>query len=313
MPHLPTDISSIKLKVSTFEQTFEQEISSASLGNNSIQINQVIKSAFNNSPAGTIFNPSIAVTYSNGLSIVEVSGTPYVPPPPPSFTLANLLARYDASVASSYTLSGSNVTQWNDLTENGHHLIANGTGPTLTTINSLPAFNFNYAHGLVTSDVPKTKKVTVFIIIKYSSNISAYGTYIQHGNRDWDWSIRNSFDWSSLNPSSNLVINSNGDNSSPTLGFVNGLNYIFVARLNDSSREIWRYSDSPTAPTEYASATGTTNALYDSGYTKKIYVGKSEVDEACNGNIGEILYYNESLSDADVSANLLYLRNKWFS
>ena len=61
MPHLPAGISSMKLKVSTFEQ----EISSASLGNNSIQINEQIKNAFNNQPAGTIFNPSIAVTYSD--------------------------------------------------------------------------------------------------------------------------------------------------------------------------------------------------------------------------------------------------------
>jgi hypothetical protein len=51
----------MKLKVSTFEQ----EISSASLGSNSIQINEQIKNAFNNQPAGTIFNPSIAVTYSD--------------------------------------------------------------------------------------------------------------------------------------------------------------------------------------------------------------------------------------------------------
>ena len=42
MPNLPVGISSMKLKVSTFEQ----EISSASLGNNSIQINEEIKTSF---------------------------------------------------------------------------------------------------------------------------------------------------------------------------------------------------------------------------------------------------------------------------
>ena len=58
----PNGISSMKLKVSTFEQ----EISSASLGNNVIQItNENIKNAFNNSPPGTIFNPSISVTYDD--------------------------------------------------------------------------------------------------------------------------------------------------------------------------------------------------------------------------------------------------------
>ena len=87
MSSLPVGISSMKLKVSTFEQ----DISSASLGSNSIQINEEIKNAFNNQPAGTIFNPSIAVTYDSAVfpSVSEIL-TPtvipnYVPrPTPPS-------------------------------------------------------------------------------------------------------------------------------------------------------------------------------------------------------------------------------------
>ena len=90
----PNGISSMKLKVSTFEQ----EISSASLGNNVIQItNENIKNAFNNSPPGTIFNPSISVTYNDSAfpSVTQVT-TPtvipnYVPriPLPPLSLLAN--------------------------------------------------------------------------------------------------------------------------------------------------------------------------------------------------------------------------------
>jgi surface protein len=92
MSSLPVGISSMKLKVSTFEQ----EISSASLGNNSIQINEEIKNAFNNQPVGTIFNPSIAVRYdSTVLPYVSEILTPtvipsYVPRPPPP--LLSLLA-----------------------------------------------------------------------------------------------------------------------------------------------------------------------------------------------------------------------------
>ena len=89
MPHLPAGISSMKLKVSTFEQ----EISSASLGNNSIQINEEIKNAFNNQPSGTIFTPSIAVTYSDtGSEILTPTAIPnYVPKKiTPSLSLANI-------------------------------------------------------------------------------------------------------------------------------------------------------------------------------------------------------------------------------
>ena len=98
MPNLPTGIISMKLKVSTFEQ----EISSASLGNNSIQINEQIKNAFNNQPAGTIFNPSIAVTYSDTAfpSVSEIL-TPavipnYIPKPLPISLLSNnVTIKYD--------------------------------------------------------------------------------------------------------------------------------------------------------------------------------------------------------------------------
>ena len=97
MSSFPNGISSMKLKVSTFEQ----DISSASLGSNSIQINEEIKNAFNNQPAGTIFNPSIAVTYSNtGSEIltptVIPSYVPIPPPPPPLSLLSNgVTIKYD--------------------------------------------------------------------------------------------------------------------------------------------------------------------------------------------------------------------------
>ena len=74
----PNGISSMKLIVSNFEQ----EISSASLGNNIIQItNENIKNEFNNSPVGTIFNPSISVTYNDSAfpSVIQVV-TPTVIP-----------------------------------------------------------------------------------------------------------------------------------------------------------------------------------------------------------------------------------------
>jgi surface protein len=94
----PNGISSMKLTVSTsgIVQPYEQEISSASLGNNVIQINEVIKSAFNNSPPGTIFNPSISVTYDDPAfpSVIQVvtptvipNYVPRIPPPPPPISL----------------------------------------------------------------------------------------------------------------------------------------------------------------------------------------------------------------------------------
>ena len=80
MSSFPNGISSMKLKVSTFEQV----ISSASLGsNNHILItNPDILSALQ---SDVTINPSMAVTYDNTAfpsSNIVVAGTPYVLPPP---------------------------------------------------------------------------------------------------------------------------------------------------------------------------------------------------------------------------------------
>ena len=56
--------------------------------------------------------------------------------------------------------------------------------------------------------------------------------------------------------------------------------------------------------------TGSSSALVAGN--KTLYVGKSDINEACNSSIGEILYYSASLSDADVAQNVAYLSNKWF-
>ena len=223
-----------------------------------------------------------------------------------TFTTTSLLARYDTSQASNYTLSGGVVTQWNDLTGNGYHLIPNGTGPTLTTINSVTAFDFNSGKGFIKTSVPLSSSITVFMVIKYSTNIGNWGSFMHHGHRDTDWAIeRNS--WYTAMTSHNIQFQSNNVNGPPELSTTNNVNYILIGRISGSTREFWRYSD--TEALGFATGSGVSIATGN----KTIYVGKSENNEVCNSTIGEILYYNTALSNTDVSANLLYLQNKWFS
>jgi hypothetical protein len=220
------------------------------------------------------------------------------------FTTNSLLARYDASQASNYMLSGSNVTQWNDLTGNGYHLTQNGTGPSLTTINSVTAFDFSSSRGLIRASVPLNSVITVFMVIRYSDTIGIWGSFMHHGDRDSDWAIeRNSFSGTPHN----IQFQSNNENGRPELIATNGVNYILVCRISGNTREFWRYSD--TQALGSATSTGVTIVTGN----KILYVGKSDVNEACNSTIGEILYYNATLSNADVNANVLYLQNKWFN
>ena len=244
-------------------------------------------------------NSSGAFTYASDNSAVAVIFTGA------TMTTANLLARYDASVSSSYTLSGSNVTQWNDLTGNGYHLGTYEVGPTVSTINSVPAMEFNYRRALICPFVPLTSSVTVFMVIRYSSNVEYGGSFMHHGSRDTDWAIERAV-WAQ--PTQSLSFQSNNDLTA--IDTVINTNYILVGRIVGNTRQFWTYSD--TQSPSYVSSTPVTITPGN----KTIFVGKSEntsASEACNSRIGEILYYNASLSDADLSANLVYLQNKWIN
>ena len=240
-------------------------------------------------------NSSGAFTYTS-----DNSGVARVIDASTNNTTTNLLVKYDASNPGSYTLSGSNVIQWNDLTGNGYHLTVNGTGPTISSINSITAFNFASNSGFSRSVVPLTTEVTVFIVAKYSSSISWYGSFMHHGDRDNDWSIERDAG------SSNVHFQSSNANN-VALNAVDNTNYIWIGRLTGSTREFWRYSD--TQSPAYISG----SSVSISSGNKSLYVGKSNIGEGCNSLIGEILYYNASISNSDISKNLLYLQNKWFN
>jgi hypothetical protein len=234
-------------------------------------------------------------------SMASASQLLKTPPVSSSFTQTNLLARYDASVASSYTLSGGNVTTWNDLTGNGYHLTANGSGPTTTTINSITAFDFNSNRGLIRTLVPLTTPITMFMVATYRFAAGTWGNFMHHGDHDFDWSLRKTGNSNYVN------FHSNNDNTDVQLLMSNNTNYIWVCRIVGNTREFWAYSD--TQSTRYISGTPVTITAG----IKTLYVGRSDTNEACNSTIGEILYYNASLSDADVTKNVGYLQNKWFN
>ena len=252
------------------------------------------------------FNITKPTSNSTGLFSYTSSNTNVATVTKITFTTTSLLARYDATQTSNYTLSGNTVSQWNDLTGNGYHLASNGTGPTLTSINSVTAFDFNSGRGLIRTSVPLSSAITIFMVIKYSTNIGNWGSFMHHGHRDTDWAFeRNS--WNNAMTTHNIQFQSNNVNGPPELSTTNNTNYILIGRISGSTREFWRYSD--TQALGFSTGTGVSIVTGN----KSIYVGKSENNESSNSTIGEILYYNSALSNADVSANLSYLQNKWFN
>lgn len=89
--------------------------------------------------------------------------------------IPGLRAWYDASVASSVTLNGSTVSQWNDLSGNGFHLTqttaANQPTWVSSAINSRPALQWPSASAannirLINTSFTMTRPYTIFAVFK---------------------------------------------------------------------------------------------------------------------------------------------------
>jgi hypothetical protein len=99
---------------------------------------------------------------------------------PPVLPTANMFARYDASNAGSITLSGSNVTAWNDISGNSRHAaqVVSTAQPTLATasLNGLNTITFdgNSDFFNVVNTTVLSNNFTVYAVVK--SNWTAAGT-----------------------------------------------------------------------------------------------------------------------------------------
>ena len=83
-------------------------------------------------------------------------------------TISGLQLWVDASDPTSYTLSGSNITQLKDKSGNGNNTTGvSGTQPTFltNTINGLPVFNMSSAGGFYGNMTNTTTTMTVFMIV----------------------------------------------------------------------------------------------------------------------------------------------------
>jgi hypothetical protein len=170
----PPPIAALKLRVSTGSDTYEQSIPSASLGNNSMQImpNTVVFNAFNNNPAGTIFNPSIVTSYGsdelgNGLSMVSTPSVVanFVPNQIiPALSIANISNKLtidshfylsdfittNSGGGLSYSSSAPSVATVNSST--GQVTIV-GVGTTIITVNLAATANGQFAAATVTTSL----------------------------------------------------------------------------------------------------------------------------------------------------------------
>ena len=247
-------------------------------------------------------NSSGGFTYSSDNSAVAVVSSP-------SFSTANLIARYDPSDSSNYTIENGYISYLSDLTGNySQRLRQNGNGTNVVTVGSKQMLNCSSINTGFYSNLPLPYYNTFFMVIRYNpDNVSVpnLGAFAHHGNRDTDWSILKKPDTENT-----IILKSNNDNGYTGLTLSPNTSYILVSRLGGSglsSRELWAYSENGSS--SYISASGISISVG----TKYMYIGNSILNNSCRSYIGEMIYYDGSISNSDLSNNLSYLQAKWFN
>lgn len=221
---------------------------------------------------------------------------------------SGLAARYSA--IPSWTVADGGfmgVLQWDDLSGNARHLTSTGLGPTYAggNINNVrPGLSFQGGSQLNTAAFALTTEVTVFAVIHHNMP-SQWGAIAHHGSRDFDWSIEQSGDTG--NPDT-LHWQTNNDNVNVDLTLAADTSYVMAGRMGGNVRY---FSATAFAGASPAAVSFTDVSQSITAGVKVLYVGTSDNNEASNVRIGELVYFNRALDDAERDAVIDYLLRLW--
>ena len=232
---------------------------------------------------------------------------------------ANLYRWYDAATASSITSSAGLVSQWNDLSGNGGHLVqATSTyQPTTgtTTQNGKNVLVSSTSKMLNTISIT-SNALTVFSVFNKASAGTGSHTYTRWTSF-WNTSDATG-DYGNLNGIMGYAIGGNlGSGFAPSFGVYRnstdyaGQSYSYgsyagAMRLNGTAVKSW-YNNN-TATGTMSSTSLNSNRFTAFGSADQV---TANGDGFLNGWIGEIAIYNAALSDSDVALVLSYLKTKW--
>ena len=222
-----------------------------------------------------------------------------------SFSVNNLIARYDPSTLSNMTLSSGNITSLHNLygSSNYNLIPIDLPQPKVVTYNSKTMINGAGYLGLY-RNVPLTQNLTIIIFIRYNPNqftLNNYATIFQHGNREGDVSIVKK-----PNTSDTFSFVSNYDYN-VDLQLVPNRSYILVGRIRGSTRDFYAYSETGTV----TSNTGNGVSINAMAGSQLLYIGS--MNASSHSYFGEIFYYNVGISDEKLNSTVEYLKNKWFN
>ena len=221
---------------------------------------------------------------------------------------SGLAAHYSAIPSWTAVRNGlDEVSQWQDTSGNGNHLAVNGASPVFLPglINGQHAgLDFTGGAGLSSAPFPLTTDVTVFAVIQHRTP-AQWGAIAHHGSRDGDWSMEQS---GFSGDSNTLHWQTNNDNTNVDLTLVPNATYVMTGRFDGNARYF--------SATAFTGASPAPASIVDASHTispgsKPLHVGTSDVGEASNAFIGELVYFGRALTDPERDAVIAYLRTLW--
>ena len=218
-------------------------------------------------------------------------------------SIAGLAAWYDASVASSITLNGSTVSQWNDLSGNDRHQVQGSASLqpnySATNANGKPALTTTGTQWMQASAFASSASATIFLVWKISN---AAGTPFI-----WQRGAVNDVHSFLMNPGTNQLQARRGASNQGTLT-VSGL----------GTPDIWRVGTLVFSTTLSRVYNGNTVGA-DNTATVSAPVGNKvltlfaldSATRAGHPGIAEFLYYSSQLDDTQQAVVRTYLGKKW--
>ena len=249
-------------------------------------------------------------------------------PPAPTSPVAGYKAWWDASDTGTITLSGSNVTQWNDKSANGLNLVqATSAKQPLSgtrTQNSKNVIDYDGSNDVLTSNasaatwkfLTDSSGTTFFMAIVCDVNSTAWGmTDVSNS------SVANNPTYALTgNPDRTGYFGKGSDNPSGYNWFVSSTTQTFT----DNTAQTWTVVSDPTNGTAanrlkiYKNTTLDTSANVQTAASATgnpavplSLGGYNLYSSSFNGAICEVLIYNSILSGTDVALNQSYLSAKW--
>ena len=213
----------------------------------------------------------------------------------------------DASSSSNFTLSGSNITAWNDKSGNSYNCSGTGNPQFISNVkNGFGVARFAGASYLENTDLPYLKERTVFVVRRWdnftvAANLFGFPTRFPNTQIGIYAISASGVGYNSWNSDtygvSNLPFNSWGVDT-----------FDFKSDATTTTSNAWRLNGTALSLSQTSSSPSNRQQFVNGYYVAR---GGTTGDQLFRGDIGEILIFDSVLSTANQQVIEAYLQSKW--